>query len=79
MVRIFTVWSGQHSNRVAAEIFVEASRSAPPHGLVRSHRVVFAVEVGVELGLLMRVARSGGVVLAMIEGRCANLGNRWSE
>ena len=67
VVRIFTVRPRQHGDGVAAEIFVEASsRTATTHGLVCSHGVVFAVEVGVELRMLVEVARSGGVVLAMM-------------
>lgn len=54
VVRIFAVWSRQHGNRVAAEVFVEAARStASTHSLVCSHRVVFAVEVGIELGVML--------------------------
>lgn len=57
MVGVFTLWPRQHDNRVAAEVFVEASSgTATTHGLVGSHRVVFAVEVGVELCLLVEVA-----------------------
>lgn len=74
MVRIFAVWPRQHGNRVAAEILVESSRPTPAQSLVRSHGIVFAVEVGVELGGLVEEARSGGVVLAMVELVFANLG-----
>lgn len=57
MVGILAVWARQHSDGVAAEVFIEAPcRSATTHGLVCSHGVVFAVEVGVELGMLVHVA-----------------------
>lgn len=66
MVGIFTVWAGQHGDGIATEILVEAaSGTATAHGLVCGHRVVFAVEVGVELRRLL-----GGGGLKLVEEAC---------
>jgi hypothetical protein len=57
MVGILTVRARQHGDGVTTEVFIESPcRPAATHGLIGGHRVVFAVEVGVELRRLTRGA-----------------------
>ena len=52
VVCVFTLRSGQHGNGIAAKVFVKAAgrASATQHGvLIHGHRIVFVVEVLVEL------------------------------
>lgn len=61
MVCLFALWAGHHDDGVAAEVFIEfAGRSASEHGLlVHGHRVVFVVETGVELVIVVSLVLLG--------------------
>lgn len=52
MIGLLAVRAGHHSDRIAAEVFVEAAGCAAPAEerlVVHGHGVVFVVECGVEL------------------------------
>ena len=52
MIELFAIWPGKHRDRIASKVLVKApgcAAAAEHMLLVHRHRIVFVVEIGVEL------------------------------